>query len=75
MFIANIYSKINADKYSAEIKNAITNYEKQWSLFRKLYDENKSCPTLFIKDAIELDLIGYKGNVGTDAVMTNVNIV
>lgn len=69
MFIANIYSNVDADKYSAEIKNAVEDYEKQWKLFKELYETKEGCPTLFIKDEAELDLIGYRGNVGTDAVM------
>lgn len=69
MFIANIYSKVDADKYSAEIKNAVADYKKQWKLFEKLYETKEGCPSLFIKDEAELDLIGYRGNVGTDAVM------
>lgn len=69
MFIANIYSKVDAGKYSAEIKNAVEDYKKQWKLFEKLYETKEGCPTLFIKDEAELDLIGYRGNVGTDAVM------
>lgn len=69
MFIANIYSKVDADKYSAEIRTAVEDYEKQWELFDNLYAESEGCPTLFTKDEAELDLIGYRGNVGTDAVM------
>ena len=72
MFVANIYNRLDSDAYSGEIKNALIDYENQWTAYRELYATAEGCPTLYIKDNVNLDLIGYSGNTGTDAVMDDI---
>lgn len=52
-------------KYEAE-------YERLWSMWQDLYDTSDCCPSLYIKEDKPMDLIGYNGNVGFDAVLRHI---
>lgn len=69
MYVANIYNQLDSEAYSSEIKDSYNHYLMQWSAYQNLYEMAEGCPTLYVKESKELDLIGYSGNTGTDAVM------
>ena len=51
----------------AEVTQCVEAYERLWSQWRQLYEKTPGCPTLFVKENVIQDLIGYTGNRGLDS--------
>ena len=44
-------------------------YEAIWAQWKALYSSAPGCPTLFVKENVIQELIGYNWNRGFDSVM------
>lgn len=47
-------------------------YESLWTMWQNLHDASDCCPSLYIKEDEPMNLIGYSGNVGFDAVLRDI---
>lgn len=64
MYKANIFALQNKD-----VKDVLDRYETLWREWEQLRETNSCCPTLYVKEDKNQELIGYDGNRGFDSVM------
>ena len=67
MFQANVLARLGANQ--VEIDSCIEKYEAIWDQWEDLYRTTPGCPTLFVKENVIQELIGYNWNRGFDSAM------
>jgi len=70
MYTANIYARLEGGE--EKVADAKRRYDALWEEWKKLKEENEFCPTLYVKEDVNQQLIGYEGNRGFDALMNKI---